>query len=74
MVIRIEWLSDEVKCDTCGYNYADGAHVYFDDEFVIDMTPHAACFGGDDYDSPDVYKAILNKLGHVVEETYGGDE
>lgn len=71
MVIRIEWLSDENECDTCGLNWADGAHVYFDDELAIDLKPVASCFDSEHYDSDDVYKRILNKLGHSVEEAYG---
>ena len=71
MVIRIEWLSDESECDTCGSNWADGAHVYFDGELTLNLQPVAACFSGDNYDSDEVYKRILNKLGHTVEDSYG---
>lgn len=71
MVIRIEWLSDECECDTCGYNWADGAHVYFDDELVLNLKPVASCFDSEHYYPEDVYQRILGQLGHSVEVAYG---
>lgn len=67
MKIKIERLTDCYECDTCGWSDAEGAKVYFDDELVIDMTPVANCFGGGNYTDEDVFTAILQKLGHTVE-------
>ncbi len=67
MKIKIEWLTDKMTCDTCGFSWAEGAKVYFDDKFVIDMQPSAACFDGTSYSDADVYDAILEELGHTVD-------
>ncbi len=67
MKIKIEWLTDQMDCETCGPSWAEGAKVYFDDKFVIDMQPSAACFDGASYSDADVYDAILKELGHTVE-------
>lgn len=68
MKIRIEWLDDSFECDTCGYNYAHGARVYFDETLELDLEPHAACWDGDDWSADEVYQKILNKLGHSLIE------
>jgi hypothetical protein len=67
MKIKIEWLTDQYDCEDCGFSWAGGANVYFDDEFVIGMQPSAACYDGASYSDADVYDAILQKLGHTVE-------
>lgn len=66
--IKIQWLSDEVDCETCGGNWASGANVYFDDKLVIEMKPVAGCYDGEHYDCEDVLHRILAELGHQVEE------
>ncbi len=71
MQIKIEWLEDSNECDTCGYNYAEGAKVFFDEELVIDLEPAADCFGGRTYDDVFVFRQILEKLGHTVEQSHG---
>ncbi|CAB4138734.1 hypothetical protein UFOVP344_6 [uncultured Caudovirales phage] len=68
MIIRIEWLTDENECDTCGWNYAEGAKVFFDDELVLDLIPSAACYGGEHWSTEEVYNLILNKLNHEIHE------
>ena len=65
--IKIEWLSDWSECDTCGPSYAEGARVYIDDALVIVLEAAAHCFDGSTYESEDVFKAILEHLGHTVE-------
>lgn len=69
MKIKIEWMHDFYKCDDCGTNYAEGAMVYFDGELVIDMSPIAHCYDGTHYDEGDIWKAIIDKLGHEIETT-----
>lgn len=70
MVIRIEWLEDSHDCESCGTCYATGARVFFDGKQVIDLEPVAYCFDGDDFDSIEVYSAIIEKLGHTLEESF----
>lgn len=67
MKIKIEWLSDYSDCETCGGNYADGARVTIDGEVALDLEPAAHCYGGTHYDERDVFKRILEHLGHEVE-------
>lgn len=70
MKITIQWMEDSTDCETCGSSYASGAVVLFDDEEVIDLSPAAHCYDGSSYEPCDVYRAILEKLGHVVEEEH----
>jgi len=74
MDIKIEWLSDDTDCETCGCSFAEGALVTVGDE-TIDMTPQASCYGGVSYSESQVYAAILKHLGHTVsfENTYIGE-
>lgn len=66
MKIEIEWLSDESDCDTCGTNWATGAIVKFEDRAPLEMFPVATCFGESSWDENEVYKKILEHLGHKV--------
>lgn len=66
--IKIEWLYDSWDCEACGVTEAMGALVTVDDEIKLRLTPHAACYEGEDYTSEDVYRAILVALGHEVED------
>lgn len=68
MHIKIEWKHDEHRCETCGFNFASGALVYFNDTCVLDLVPIASCFDGQDYPPEDVFAEILDKLGHTLEE------
>ena len=68
--IKIEWLSDYSDCEQCGGNYADGAKVWLNGNELLDLTPHASCFGGDDWDSDTVYNMIIKALGYSVETEY----
>ncbi len=67
--MKIEYVQTEdiYYCDTCGYSYAYGAEVYFDDKLAYRFVPRAHCFGGDDIGSDDVYKEIFKLLGHELE-------
>lgn len=67
MKIRIETLTDDHDCETCGWSYAEGARVYFDEKPVLDLEPHAHCYDGDNYSDTEIYKRILEVLGHEVE-------
>ena len=69
MHIKIEWTSDEHDCETCGWSYASGANIYFDDELAIELVPIANHFGGQTYTNDEVYTAILEKLGHTISDT-----
>lgn len=66
--VSVEWLSESVDCDTCGYNWAEGARVYFDDKLVLDLEPVAACFNGASYSTEQVFGMILKELGHNLKE------
>lgn len=71
--IRIEWLSDSQNCETCGVSYAGGARVLIDGEQLGDFTPIAHCLTPASFWPTDVFKAILEHLGHsavvVVEDS-----
>ena len=69
MKIKIKWLTDDYDCEDCGTSYADGAAITLGDE-VFELTPVAHCFGGQHFDKEDVYKFVLDKLGHAIEEEY----
>jgi hypothetical protein len=66
--ITIEWLSDDNDCDTCGTSYAYGAHVRIDGVLVLELNPVAHCYSGTNYEREEVFKAILEYLGHTVED------
>ena len=65
---RIEKTSDECYCETCGTSYADGFNVYQDDKLIIELIPHADCYGGTFHQERDVLKEILTYLGHKLDE------
>ena len=66
--VSVEWLYDSTDCDTCGYNWADGARVYFDDKLVLDLKPVATCFDSVSYSTEQVFGMILKELGHNLKE------
>ena len=66
--IKIEWTSDYSECDTCGFNYSDGANVWLDDKLVLELVPVAGCYDGDHWDQRQVYRLILDALGYTVTE------
>lgn len=67
--IEIEWITDHYDCDDCGPSYAEGAIVKIDGLEEIDLTPGAACYGGTHYTKEEVYRRILEALGHTFIET-----
>lgn len=67
MKAKIKYLSDEMECDTCGWSYAEGYTITFDDCTVIERVPLAHCFGGETYDGSDLITDLANKLGCEVE-------
>lgn len=69
MKIQIKWLEDSFDCELCGTSYADGAEVIFDGEPALSLVPSAHCFGGLHHDRDDVFRKIIEKLGHEVSET-----
>lgn len=64
--IDIEWLEDSNNCDTCGLNWASGARVKLNGVVILDLQPHASCFGGDDWTVQDVFRELLAELGYSV--------
>jgi hypothetical protein len=74
--ISIEWITDHSDCDDCGPSYAEGAIVRIDGVEVLDLTPRASCYGGTHYTKEDVFRKIIESLGHTVEEseTSTGDD
>ena len=67
MKIRIEWLSDDYDCETCGASFAEGARVFIDGALAIELVPVAHCYDGTSYDQENVLRRILEHLGHEVE-------
>ena len=65
--IKIEWLYDEIECETCGWSYAEGAVVHIDGEQILCEEAVAHCFGGNTITTQEVYEKILNHLGYKVE-------
>lgn len=66
MKIRIERLVDDFECDDCGVSYSEGARVFFETVEAFELTPAASCYGGEHYEDKDIYKKILEILGHEV--------
>ena len=62
--IEIESLEDVTACETCGTSYANGFRVRIDGEHAFELTPVAACFDGEDYSEADLFKRLLEHLGH----------
>ena len=62
--IEIETLEDVIECDACGMSYATGFRVRIDGEHAFELTPGAACFDGEDYSEADLFKRLLEHLGH----------
>lgn len=67
-VVKIKWLWVVGDCDSCGSGYAEGARVTLNGEPLLELTPVATCFGGDDWSAADVYRLIIEKLGYQVED------
>ena len=67
MKIRIEWLSDDYDCETCGVSFAEGARVFIDGALAFELEPVAHCYDGAHYDQEAVFRRILEHLGHEVE-------
>ena len=66
MKIKIEWLYDSHDCETCGTDYALGAHVQIGDA-SLHFEPVAHCYDGSDWTMAEVYEEILKHLGHELE-------
>lgn len=73
--IKITWLYDYYDCETCGCTSAEGARVEIDGAVVLELEPVAHCFDGVTHDRDDVYKMLLQHLGHTLEydETHSDD-
>lgn len=65
--IKIDWLHADHDCETCGCSYAEGALVTVDGQPFLELVPVAHCFDGANWQDDEVYKLILEKLGHTVE-------
>ncbi len=64
---KIESLSDSYDCECCGSNFASG-YLFVNietGETVIDMTPMASCFGGDDYQPGDLINKIQTEFPYI---------
>jgi hypothetical protein len=66
MQIRLEWLNDEYECETCGYSFAEGASICFENGDKIELIPVASCFGSDSWTESQVFEKILEHLGHQI--------
>lgn len=74
MEIKIKWLFDEYYCETCGRSQAEGAVVTMNGSEILNLEPLASCFGGDHWDTADVYREILLKLGYTVIDGFEEEE
>lgn len=68
--IHIKWMMDDHDCDSCGSSYAEGAIVSIDGMIMIglDLEPVAHCYDSTSYSREQVYRKILEYLGHTVHE------
>jgi len=66
--IKVEWLNDDHDCEICGSSYADGARVWLDGDLILELEPVAHCYESRHYDEADVYRRILEWMGHRIEE------
>jgi hypothetical protein len=64
--IKIEPLSDEYDCDTCGTSWATGYEVTFPDGSSFTLEPQAHCLGGNDWSEAELMEEILNHLGYTT--------
>jgi hypothetical protein len=71
--IHIQWLGDFHDCETCGSTYASGARITIDGAVALEFIPVAHCFNGADYGQDDVYRALLEHLGHTVQTEDPGE-
>lgn len=65
-VLSIEYLTDEHDCETCGFNWAQGAQVTLDGEDFLMLKPVAHCYNDVSYEDSDILIQILEKLGYTV--------
>lgn len=68
--IILTWIEDDAECEECGFSYAEGATVLFENGTALDFTPVAYCQGGIDFSREEVYKKILEHLGYRVLEDH----
>ena len=68
--IKIVWKSDSYDCETCGYNYSEGADVFIDNEQILSFVPVAHCYNGKTYESDFIYQEIFKYLGYDVSTDY----
>lgn len=66
--IRIEWLTDDHDCETCGSSYAQGARVTLNGEAILELIPSAHCYDGDNWSESQVYEMVFRHLGYRLRE------
>ena len=66
--VKIECLSDDCYCETCGGGYAEGGRIWINDQLVWEVIPVANCFSSTSYDVKEVLIIALEKLGFEFEE------
>lgn len=64
--ITVERTFDELNCETCGFSYAEGANILFEDGKRIELKAVAHCYDGSSYDDKDIMREILHHLGHEL--------
>ena len=67
-MINIKWIYDEHDCETCGYTAAEGAIVTGD--VALHLEPVAHCYNSSHYGPAEVYRAIIEALGHPINEDH----
>lgn len=73
MSFEIVRLTDHHDCETCGSSYAVGYRIYMDGDLIVDKTPYAHCYSGDDYYNHNPYADILEQMGEHVTESEGDE-
>ena len=63
----IEFLSDDMDCETCGWSSATGYIIYKNGEEVVNKTPTAHCYDSESYDHENALLDILEHAGIKVE-------
>lgn len=64
--VRIERITDSHDCETCGWSYAEGAHIYLDGILVRSCEPSAHCTSPTHWDEEALMGEILSVLGHTL--------
>ena len=69
--IRIEYLHDEHKCETCGWSDAYGGRIFFDEQKVFEFIPVAGCCNDSGMFEQDLLIKAFELMGIEYEQSNG---